>query len=1657
MGDHRKLKTYKKKPKELKRSRPIGAEHILQLSGEGGNVGDLAHQTPEQHQGQVATSSRLQPTVFAGLAESNVDGGADSGHASTMGRKVHRGDKDTTGKKSGPTKERWLLTRKTWKYMQQAGRRLIPDGAQNRAEDVPKLEEFFQQVCRSEQKFIIWSRKSSYPGAIAASRKLKRRIRPSVRHRSKASSADEAETDEYKEYDRRAAMVIRLLHSYLNISEQDKRQPERSSESQIPTTVPGATSEPSTSRSSYSSVSVTTSSYGSQQRSPTSSDQQGESDLSKRTAELLESLRLYSQAAHRPIIPPEHITTDLLHNKTLLKKIYNDLKRQQLSLVLNRHTAASTNNLSHASSLTSLFSFRRDQPKTSPTSSLNVKLRSTGGATNLSGPDGNKDTFTGDKGFQLPKEKYIRPTNQLVPFISVVKPAKTFTTQGMQTDFLQLHEINNLRKDYETRKKELELLNQAPEEEADFTSRSHSRRKSSVDNEDVSQSVSDTIKRYLRMARKKSVNDDAANRFKRVNYDRNLRNIRAKGEINPPGMDEGNSKATQTLDAWPLLHYNNIRGIDCDILLEEAHSDWNNALQQRKQQHEEYLQQQQKDASKGNLSGTGSVPPPPGQQGTMGAPGGLPAAGAGAGGLFHSAQQQPQSSQSTQQQKYSPSQYQQQEHLSASANSSGGSQGLTSAMQKSKSSSNVGQFVSKKIWKSRSKSQSRIPATNKPQWAPQGNCIWMSPSGKRVVLSDGRLRDLSEIERKILHRVAIEKINQLNIGVNVTVPGDISSSTSSKSQKRRPLLIKRKALTTSIFDTGKKDENKVNGGGLVFGVSIEKCVDNDRLHKNGGVSGGGGGGSDRGSRNSIISLLGGGSHNKVGSCESLPSRSTNILGQYDDSGGGGGTGGGGCRNSFINTATMKMSRSQTDVRRGSQDEDDLLGHDAPNMAGTEPNSGQQVPALVLECIKHIEEHGLHTVGIFRVSTSKKRVRQLKEGFDRGEITSIDADICPHDVATILKEYLRDLPEPLLCRSLYKAFVKTQKIRNRRLQLEALSHLIQLLPVAHRDTLYVLLRFLAKIVRSSDDVTSNDTVITGNKMDSNNLATVIAPNILRSTEPGRSNTTEQEIDEQIDVINVIRTMIDHYEELFRIPAELMDEIYTNMMDTYPEQLDYLCERRDIAERYDDDMDSASSSTPLSSPPPVPILKHTSFPQHSVAFEESGPGAPNDKNITNRPIYSRDDFLHENTIKGGDPNGNAATQRRERTSRMKYIESEHELTRRRRRERNLSESGTGAGTPSPTKTTFNSSSTNWIPFSVESRNSTGDSGIQQYQQQQTVNQTQQGQFQQQQSAQSRRLFPPYGDQDGAGVVTASLKIPVQMQQSQQQQNPRNQANMCDTTNSGHIDLSDIPYIEDNGCGQDILTGSLHFGRGSGAVTTGTTTYQIPITIEGRTTSSSSTMSDQSRSSTMHQYNTDETSSAASSRRSSDNTSIILQKYPSALASQQQGTQPKRPDSLKRSSGRKQSNNIPTSGSGTTGENSPSGVPVLSPTTLIGQFGSLQAAHHHHPNAEPKLTPSISSIGGAVLRSKTADFERILKQNKKSKSGDTTSTAVEEFITGSTSVSSSSAGTIATSTGSGTAEDSSRPEKTARSRQQQTVSPAGPIYKRQELISSAQRTSK
>lgn len=53
-------------------------------------------------------------------------------------------------------------------------------------------------------------------------------------------------------------------------------------------------------------------------------------------------------------------------------------------------------------------------------------------------------------------------------------------------------------------------------------------------------------------------------------------------------------------------------------------------------------------------------------------------------------------------------------------------------------------------------------------------------------------------------------------------------------------------------------------------------------------------------------------------------------------------------------------------------------------------------------------------------------RQLREEFDRGVDVQLDEEHSIHDVAALLKEFLRDMPDPLLTRELYTAFINTTR-------------------------------------------------------------------------------------------------------------------------------------------------------------------------------------------------------------------------------------------------------------------------------------------------------------------------------------------------------------------------------------------------------------------------------------------------------------------------------------------------------------------------------------------------------------------------------------------------------------------------------------------------------
>uniref|UniRef100_A0A8C5QPF6 Rho GTPase-activating protein 24 n=1 Tax=Leptobrachium leishanense TaxID=445787 RepID=A0A8C5QPF6_9ANUR len=146
------------------------------------------------------------------------------------------------------------------------------------------------------------------------------------------------------------------------------------------------------------------------------------------------------------------------------------------------------------------------------------------------------------------------------------------------------------------------------------------------------------------------------------------------------------------------------------------------------------------------------------------------------------------------------------------------------------------------------------------------------------------------------------------------------------------------------------------------------------------------------------------------------------------------------------------------------------------------------PLVVEQCVDFIREHGLQEEGLFRLPGQATLVRDLQEAFDCGGKPQFDVSTDVHTVASLLKLYLRELPEPVVPFSRYQEFVACAHILSRDSEegTEELSRMVNSLPPANYNLLKYICNFL-------DEVQCHASV---NKMSIHNLATVFAPNILR---------------------------------------------------------------------------------------------------------------------------------------------------------------------------------------------------------------------------------------------------------------------------------------------------------------------------------------------------------------------------------------------------------------------------------------------------------------------------------------------------------------------------------------------------------------------------------
>mmetsp|Transcript_52397 Transcript_52397/g.131695 ORF Transcript_52397/g.131695 Transcript_52397/m.131695 type:complete len:797 (+) Transcript_52397:19-2409(+) len=148
-----------------------------------------------------------------------------------------------------------------------------------------------------------------------------------------------------------------------------------------------------------------------------------------------------------------------------------------------------------------------------------------------------------------------------------------------------------------------------------------------------------------------------------------------------------------------------------------------------------------------------------------------------------------------------------------------------------------------------------------------------------------------------------------------------------------------------------------------------------------------------------------------------------------------------------------------------------------------------VPGIVTRCLNYFERNGVGYEGLFRISPSNNSLDSLKESLDSGSDTEFDGQD-PHLVAGLLKQYLRELPEPLVPFTLFAPLVELfERKEADRVVLDNLRRLFSMVSPPCQATLKRLLAFIKDVSLRSDQ----------NKMSLPNLATCFGPTLLRPKE------------------------------------------------------------------------------------------------------------------------------------------------------------------------------------------------------------------------------------------------------------------------------------------------------------------------------------------------------------------------------------------------------------------------------------------------------------------------------------------------------------------------------------------------------------------------------
>ncbi|XP_065058691.1 rho GTPase-activating protein 24-like isoform X1 [Rhopilema esculentum] len=150
--------------------------------------------------------------------------------------------------------------------------------------------------------------------------------------------------------------------------------------------------------------------------------------------------------------------------------------------------------------------------------------------------------------------------------------------------------------------------------------------------------------------------------------------------------------------------------------------------------------------------------------------------------------------------------------------------------------------------------------------------------------------------------------------------------------------------------------------------------------------------------------------------------------------------------------------------------------------------GGMVPIIIEKCVEYVRNYEPLEEGVFRLSGNVQEVDDLLNRFNKGEIVDLVSERHGiHTIASLLKAYLRSLPEPVIPFSFYDKCTSIVCTYNddRDTEVEKLSIVLKSISKASLNTLKYISRFLHEF-QGHQQVT---------KMTLANLAVVFGPNVL----------------------------------------------------------------------------------------------------------------------------------------------------------------------------------------------------------------------------------------------------------------------------------------------------------------------------------------------------------------------------------------------------------------------------------------------------------------------------------------------------------------------------------------------------------------------------------